>query len=387
LLAFDRVLSAFIVRLFSGGLVMLTRYLLPAVAAVSFAFAVVQMTRSQQTPPPASPPVDPGRMPFGKRVSGSGLVEAETENISVGTHVSGVVKAVHVRVDDRIEAGAPLFDIDDRQMSAELAVRQTARDSAAAQLAKLEAMPRREELPPLEAKVVESKANLDDKLVLFERAKKETISGIGAGETYDSRKMAVETARAQLRKAEADLELARAGAWQPDLALARVAVAQAQAQCDQTRTELDRLRVAAPRVRKPGADRTLNPIPDADLVRFRVLQVNVRPGEYVGAAPGQAIVVLGTVGRLHVRVDVDENDIARFKPGTKGTASPRGEPNTRYPLSFVRVEPYVIPKKSLTGDNTERVDTRVLQVIYAIDVPDPALYVGQQLDVSLDAGQ
>jgi len=123
------------------------------------------------------------------------------------------------------------------------------------------------------------------------------------------------------------------------------------------------------------------------LVGLRVLQVNVRPGEFVGAAAGQSIIVLGTVGRLHVRVDIDENDIARFKPGMKGTASPRGEPNARFPISFIRVDPYVIPKKSLTGGNTERVDTRVLQVIYAIDVPDSSLYVGQQLDVSLDAGQ
>ena len=51
----------------------------------------------------------------------------------------------------------------------------------------------------------------------------------------------------------------------------------------------------------------------------------------------------------------------------------------------MRVEPFVIPKRSLTGGNTERVDTRVLQVIYAIDGPDPGLYVGQQMDVSLNA--
>lgn len=364
---------------------MLTRYLLPAIAVASFSFALLQMTRAQQTPPPVSPPVEPGKSPFGKQVAGAGIVEPETENISVGTHVAGVVKAVYVRVDDRIKAGDLLFDLDDRQMSAELAVRQAARDSAAAQLAKLEAMPRKEELPPLEAKVLEAKANLSDKLILFERAKRETESGVGAGETFDSRKMAVDVARAQLKQAEATLELTRAGAWKYDLATSRAALAQAQAQCDQTRTELDRLRVTAPRVRRPGADRAVDPIPSSDLVDFRVLQVNVRPGEYVGTAPGSAIIVLGAVGKLHVRVDVDENDIARFKPGMKGVASPRGEPQTRLPLTFVRVEPYVIPKKSLTGGNTERVDTRVLQVIYAIDQPNARLFVGQQLDVSLDA--
>jgi hypothetical protein len=54
-------------------------------------------------------------------------------------------------------------------------------------------------------------------------------------------------------------------------------------------------------------------------------------------------------------------------------------------LSFIRVEPYVMPKKSLTGDNTERVDTRVLQVIYRVDRDDPGLFVGMQVDVFLSA--
>jgi hypothetical protein len=54
-------------------------------------------------------------------------------------------------------------------------------------------------------------------------------------------------------------------------------------------------------------------------------------------------------------------------------------------MTFVRVEPYVVPKKSLTGDNTERVDTRVLQVIYALDSKEQTFYVGQQMDVFIDA--
>jgi hypothetical protein len=53
-------------------------------------------------------------------------------------------------------------------------------------------------------------------------------------------------------------------------------------------------------------------------------------------------------------------------------------------LEFVRFEPYVIPKKSLTGDSTERVDTRVLQVIYRIRDGEPSVYVGQQMDVYID---
>ena len=55
-----------------------------------------------------------------------------------------------------------------------------------------------------------------------------------------------------------------------------------------------------------------------------------------------------------------------------------------YPLEFVRFEPYVIPKKSLTGDTTERVDTRVLQVVYRVKDPNAPLYVGQQMDVYIE---
>jgi hypothetical protein len=44
----------------------------------------------------------------------------------------------------------------------------------------------------------------------------------------------------------------------------------------------------------------------------------------------------------------------------------------------------VIPKKSLTGGSTERVDTRVLQVIYQFDPPNRPLYVGQQVDVYIE---
>ena len=86
-----------------------------------------------------------------------------------------------------------------------------------------------------------------------------------------------------------------------------------------------------------------------------------------------------------MRVDIDEYDIPRFITDAPARATLKGQPNDFFPLRFVRIEPYVVPKKSLTGDNTERVDTRVLQVIYAIDTGGKRLFVGQQLDVFIDA--
>jgi hypothetical protein len=51
----------------------------------------------------------------------------------------------------------------------------------------------------------------------------------------------------------------------------------------------------------------------------------------------------------------------------------------------VRFEPYVVPKRSLTGDSTERVDTRVLQIIYALDPAALPVFVGQLMDVFIEA--
>ena len=57
------------------------------------------------------------------------------------------------------------------------------------------------------------------------------------------------------------------------------------------------------------------------LVDGEVLQVNVRPGEFVGAPPSQALIVLGNVTQLHVRVDIDEYDIPRFVPDAPARAT------------------------------------------------------------------
>jgi len=151
-------------------------------------------------------------------------------------------------------------------------------------------------------------------------------------------------------------------AWR--LAQAQRQVAQASVQ--QAQTNLDLLDVKAP------SDGT-------------VLQINVRPGEYISVFGGQGLVLMGKTSPLHVRVDIDEHDVPRFRPGAAATASLRGTPGVSYPLAFVRVEPFVVPKKSLTGDNTERVDTRVLQVIYALEPQGQPIYVGQQMDVFIDA--
>lgn len=120
-----------------------------------------------------------------------------------------------------------------------------------------------------------------------------------------------------------------------------------------------------------------------------VLQVNIRKGEYASTSPQDALLVLGDIDNVWVRADIDEQVAPRVKPGMRATGFLKGDASHPIPMEFVRIEPFVIPKRSLTGASTERVDTRVLQVIYQFSNPsDRLIYVGQQIDLFIeDASQ
>ena len=353
---------------------MTRKLLLPALAACLLSFAVFHVVKAQQQPPKSPPPVEPSRAPHRSSIAGGGVVEAQSENIAIGSHLSGVVAEVFVRVNQQVEGptssspGTALFRLDDRQLQAELKVRKANLESAKSNLAKLEHMPRREEVPPLEARVRELEALLNDAKDQFARAQQLLKNRAIGEEDVIHRRNSVAVCEAQLAKAEADLNLLNKGAWSFEKDITRSSVTQAEAMVAQTETDLKRLVVYAP-------------------IKGTILQRNVRPGEFVGAPPGQALLVMGDLSTLYVRVDIDENDLPRFQPGLPGRATPRGGAATEIPLTFVRIEPYVVPKKSLTGAGTERVDTRVLQVIYAADARSDRLYVGQQLDVYLDVAK
>jgi len=346
---------------------MFTRYVLPLIAILGFAFAVYTVKESRKSPTPSVPiETPPVRPKSSSTISGAGLIEARMENIPIGSPVAGVVWEVYVKVGDVVKKGEPLFRLDDREVRAELKIRQAALMSAEAQLHRLENAPRPEDLPPAVAAVEEAAARLADAEAAFNRDEKLFQRQMIAASDYDKDRFAVQAARATLSKVQADLDKLKAGSWKEDIDVARAACEQARSQLESSKVMLDRLTVRA-------------------LADGEVLQVNVKIGQFAALAWREPMIVLGDVNRLHVRVDIDENDLPRFQKLAKAEAHLKGRPEPTFKLDFVKVEPYVIPKKSLTGDNSERVDTRVLQVIYALpDHRKTKLYVGQQMDVYLD---
>jgi multidrug resistance efflux pump len=348
-----------------------SRFLLPVLGLSMGALGFYHVQQRSRSAPLTAPPEAPARVPFDQSVAGSGVAEAETENITIGSALPGLVLEVFVpssKVGQRVRAGEPLFRVDDRHLKAQLGVAEARLASARAALAKLEQQPRPEELAVSAAKLKAATAKAE----MWEdqsRRGKHLLGRSGISqEEYVTRQQTSEVAAHERAQAQAEYDLIKAGAWAPDLAIAEAAVKEARAGVEQLKTEIGRALVVAP-------------------VDGVVLQVNVRPGERVGETDVRPLMVLGDTRTVHVRVDVDERDVPRFRPGAPARAYPRGDAGRDLALRFVRVEPMAVPKKALTGDNTERVDTRVLQVIYAVEPGQPPVYVGQQLDVFIRAGE
>jgi len=338
-------------------------------AAITLALAIFSIIRMQPMTAKSAPPVAPPSPPTSaKSIGAVGLVESRSENVAISVPVPGLIMHIYVSAGERVHRGAKLFSLDDRDLQAELALRHSTLEVAKARLERLRQSPRKEEIPPVEAKVREAQVALEDAQVQLNVIEKVKDRRAIREEDLLRRRLTVNAAQSRLEQAQAELALLKAGAWQPDVEVARSQIAEAQSQVARVEADLQRLVITAP-------------------IDGEILQCKAHVGEYAASGTlAQPLILLGDTSQLYVRADVDEEDAWRVRSGAAATGSLRGNSQQSLALRFVRAEPYVIPKKNLTGDNTERVDTRVLQVIFALPGGARA-HPGQQMDVFISEGQ
>jgi HlyD family secretion protein len=294
---------------------MFRKYILPIIAFLGVCLAILIASRANKTLPPAAPVAAAPPAPYRAFVAGAGIIEANTENIAIGTQIAGIVSKIYVQIGGHVETGDPLFTIDDRAQRALVATKAAAVKVAEAQF-----------------------AHANYELGLGEGLTEKRVLSL---EDRETRRSNAQTVEAQLAQAKADFESAK--------------------------TDLERLTVRAP-------------------VDGEVMQLKIHLGEFAPTGVlTQPLILLGSVQPMNVRVNVDENDAWRVRANAQAVGYLRGNNQIRTPLQFVRFEPYVVPKMSLTGDSTERVDTRVLQVIYSFERGELPIYVGQQMDIYIDA--
>ena len=327
----------------------------------------------------AQPPVfAPVSSPYATAIYANGIIESDQPggaNITIYPEVSGPVTQVLVHEGQAVEAGMPLLSIDDAVQKASTEQLRLQAEAARALLAELKAEPRKEALAIAGAQVEQAAANLkvardqDDKRRASFAIDPKSISK----DVLDTADDAVHQAAAALDVARKQFDLTKAGAWHYD-----IVNQQRQAEALQ-QAYLAALALLQKYKLKAGVDGV-------------VLAVNAAAGSYVspqGAYDAYTqgldplLVMSGPQQQLAVRCYVDEILVSRLPLAghIQAQMSIRGT-DIKVPLEFVRVQPYVSPKIELSNQRQEKVDLRVLPVIFRFKMSSPTMaYPGQLVDV------
>jgi RND family efflux transporter MFP subunit len=297
------------------------------IAIIGVIAVVALVARLRQSGPEPTPLVPPPQSPYANSIGARGLVESVNENVRIAPSASGLIDKVNVRVGDVVKTGDVLFTMDSRDAKAAVKTQE-------ARVAVQTAM------------VAEAQTLLADRQDQFDRTSQLRQKNVASVDEMRRVEFALQTAQRQSERSRADLSLANA-------------------ELNDAQVKLELLTVRAPR-------------------EGTVLLVNIRAGEYAAVNASETAILLGDIRELQLRAEVDESDAPRVRPGCTAVAFLKGSREQAIPLEFVRIEPYVLPKRSLTGESTERVDTRVLQVIFKFATPNFPVYVGQQMDVFIE---
>lgn len=329
----------------------------------------ISLWHELETPVTKDPIIPPNVGPYQFQISGIGIVEPSSENIYIGTPVNRVVEHVYAQVGEKVKKGQPLFSLENRDLSANLEVQNAAYASALARSERLKQLPQAEDLTA-------AKINLHNAKIAMESAKSqnEMVAQLPdqraiSQEEKNRRLYAYRQAEAQLHQAQASYAKIKAGVWQPDLEIAELETAQAKANVDLVHTEIERTTIRSP-------------------IDGTVLQVKIHDGELPSMDTLSApLMVLGDLDEMHLRVNINQLDIPLFNPEFPATAYLQGDSKHAFRLKFVRMEPLLVNKQNLSNNIYEKVDTRVMQLIYRFENNDKPIYVGQQMDVYIETNR
>jgi len=347
-------------------------------AALGFLLAVISALIFSRTPKPQAPLFTPAANPYPRGIYSNGIIESEQaqgQNINIYPEVAGPITRIVVAEGQQVHQGDPLLMIDDSVQHATTEQQQAQAEAAYAVWRELKAQPRPESLAISSAQVENARATLksaQDQLAKQQRAFQMDPKSVSA-DAVDNATNAAHIAATNLKVSERQYQLTRAGAWSYDIQNAEKNYTALQKSSQAAAALLAKYTLRAP----------------ADGV---VLAVKSGIGSYVsqqGAYDSYTqgygpLVVMGLPqARLQVRAFIDEILVHELPaPGNiKAEMFIRGT-SEHVPLTFVRIQPYISPKIELSDQRQERVDLRVLPIIFRFENSRSLnLYPGQLVDV------
>jgi HlyD family secretion protein len=284
-------------------------------------------------------------------LSAPGVTEPRSRTVQIFGEISGMIRAIHVSAGDHASKGQLLVELNNDLQKASSDLAQAAVDRVQADLERLKNGDRPGERGILKAQLDETNASL--RLAEFEWQRVQRMmkqNATSEKEVADARNT-LALAQARRDAAMKRLELSEAGSRAEDVAHAQAAVREAQAQLAAARGMVERTYIRSP-------------IDGIVVYRFR------EPGEAVFTDKPTPILTVGDRSRLHVRVDVDEIDIAHVHVGQAVYATAPAFGDRRFPGRVVHIEPTLGRKNFRTNRPTERIDTKVQEVVVALDRAD-----------------
>ena len=294
--------------------------------------------------------------PFINYISGTGIVEPASGNIVIGSNFNRIIEKINVSINDQVKKGDILFELYNQDLRANLKIKQIKYEESLSNLQKLEALPREEDLRIAQENLNKAQALFNESVAEYcmanRRAKCKMEKCINLYK--------YQQAEAEFRAAQAQFVKVRSGAWQPELKIAQNELMQAKADLEASEIEIEQTYIKSP-------------------IDGTVLQIKIRKGETSNQS--KAALILGNMNELNLRVGIDQFNGPRFHPDCPAVAFMQGDITKEYPLKFLHIEPITVPKKYLTNELQEKVDTQIFEVLYRIETNNSNLFIGEQMDV------
>jgi HlyD family secretion protein len=328
--------------------------------AILGATALVLGSRDSKPVSIVAPEVTPGD----RRVVGLGRIEPESEEVEIGVEVPGRVIALLVDEGDVVRAGQTIAVLENRVYRALVALTAARLAEARAFARKTHAGSRADEIEEARAAVAQAHAVLTQATREATRRDALLAARVIAREERDRSGRDVDVAAARLRELQARLALVEAGPRVEERDQADSAVTAAAAALSEARARLAKTEIRSP-------------------IDGTVLRRRVRVGETLSPElPGTSLFNVANLEHLRVRVEVDEQDVARVAVGQAAYVTAPAYGTQRFRGTVSRVGRVLGRKRIRTDEARERVDTKVLEVLVDLQA-DTALPVGLRVDATI----
>jgi HlyD family secretion protein len=333
-------------------LVGLAAFLLTASLAISFRRGRENAAAAAAAPAIHSPAL----------IAGPGRVEPYSEDIKIGSELSGRLKSVLVEEGDAIHRGQVLAELENADYRAQVESAKASVVAKGAVQRKVINGARRQERDEAWSSVDEARAVTENAQSELQRRQQLFTAGVVSREELDRYARAADVAKAKYQAAVEQHSLVDDHAREEDRSLAEADLQLARSQLEEAQARYEKTFVRSP-------------------IDGSVLRKHHRSGESVSnsSTVPDPILTIGDRKTLRVRMDVDETDVSKVRIGQKAYVTADAFGKQKFWGRVVRVGQQLGPKNVRTDEPTERVDTKILETLVELD-PGTQLPDGLRVD-------